>query len=187
MLNLLIGILLLCLANCQQCLNPNGTVVSWWVQLLFPTSVQGGFAYIDNTYAAPSFVIHQEEGDSSKTAMTRTLSQINTLKMSSMAWNDENPNGTTSSTKAHSKGVIGYHEKNSKGFLIVHSIPRFPSFNGFVINTTIDSKQTIYGQHVFCLSLDTKTFYDILNKLLPTKPYIYAQNFANVNYMANVG
>ena len=131
--------ILLVAAKADQCLNPNGTVVNWWLQLVFPGSVPGGFAYIDSTYAAPSFVIHSEAADSAGTPMTRTLSQINSLKLESVAWNDEKPDGNTSSTKAHSKGVIGYYQKTSKGFFIVHSIPQFPAFNGFTINTTIDS------------------------------------------------
>lgn len=107
--------------------------------MVFPGAVTGGFGYIDSTYAAPSFVVHPEAADSAGTPMTRTLSQINTLKLESVAWNDEQPNGNTSSTKAHSKGVIAYYQKTSKGFLIVHSIPKFPAFTGFTVNTTIDS------------------------------------------------
>ena len=37
----------------QPCLDPNGNPVSWWVQLLFPGSVPGGFAYIDSNVASP--------------------------------------------------------------------------------------------------------------------------------------
>jgi hypothetical protein len=136
---LILIVVLLATANADQCLNPNGTVVNWWLQMVFPGAVPGGFAYIDSTYAAPSFVIHSEAADSANTPMTRTLSQINTLKLESVAWNDEKPDGNTSSTKAHSKGVIGYLQKTSKGFFIVHSIPQFPAFSGFTVNTTIDS------------------------------------------------
>lgn len=153
---------------------------------MFPTSVPGGFGYFDSSFAAPSFVFHTEEGDSSKTAMTRTLNQINTLNLSSMAWNDQFPNGSESSTKAHAKGVIGYDEGNSAGFLIVHSIPKFPAFNNGVVNSTIDDKQTIYGQHVFCLSIDNLVFYDLISKILPIKPYLYIQNFNDKNYLNNL-
>lgn len=73
--------ILLVAAKADQCLNPNGTAVNWWLQMVFPGSVPGGFAYIDSTYAAPSFVIHSEAADSAGTPMTRTLSQINSLKL----------------------------------------------------------------------------------------------------------
>lgn len=48
----------LSLSNCQSCLDPNGNVVDWWVKLLYPGSVPGGFAYLDSTYQAPSFVLY---------------------------------------------------------------------------------------------------------------------------------
>lgn len=129
---------ILALSNADQCLNPSGTMVSWWVQMIFPGTTPG-YAYFDSTFTAPSFVVHTQLADSAGTAMTRTLSQINTLKLESLAWNDEKPDGTTSSTKAHSKGVAAYYKKTSKGFFIVHSIPQYPAFTGFTINTTIDS------------------------------------------------
>lgn len=94
--------------------------------------------------------------------------------MNSMAWNDQKPNGTTSSVKAHSKGVLAFDEKTARGFIIVHSLPQFPAFNGFIINTTINDSQRVYGQHVFCLSLDNLTYYDIITKLLPIRPFFYA-------------
>lgn len=49
--------LLIYLSQSQSCLDQNGNSVSWWVQLIFPGSVPGGYAYIDNTYTAPSFTI----------------------------------------------------------------------------------------------------------------------------------
>lgn len=182
----LVFLLVLISVNADQCLNPSGTMVNWWVQMLFPGSVPGGFGYIDSTYTAPSFVVHQEDPDSTGTPMTRTLSQINTLKLQSVAWNDEKPDGNTSSTKAHSKGVIGYNQATHKGFFIVHSIPQFPAFNGFTINTTIDASETIYGQHVFCLSIDNVTLYDLIAKILPIKPFIYAQNLNDPNSINNL-
>lgn len=63
----------------KLCLNPDGESVDWWLQLIFPSNVPGGFAYFDSSYAAPSFVINQNRADSDDTPMTRTLSQINTL------------------------------------------------------------------------------------------------------------
>lgn len=179
-------VVLLVSAHADQCLNPNGTAVNWWVQMVFPGAVTGGFGYIDSTYAAPSFVVHAEAADSANTPMTRTLSQINTMKLEAVAWNDEQPNGNTSSSKAHSKGVIAYYQKTSKGFFIVHSIPKFPAFTGWTVNTTIDSSETIYGQHVFCLSIDNVTVYDLITKILPIKPYIYAQNLNNANEINNL-
>ena len=46
-----------------------------------------------------------------------------------MAWNDEHPNGSTTSSKAHSKGVIAYNASINQGFYFVHSLPKYPAFS----------------------------------------------------------
>ena len=186
----LIGVFLLSVllvtVQSQNCLNPSGKPVNWWVQLLFPPSVNSGFAYYDSTYTAPSFVVHPENPDSVNTPMTRTLSQINTMGLQTVAWNDENPNGTTSSTKAHSKGVFAYNQVSEVGFFIDHSIPKFPSFIGSQVNTTIDSSERIYGQHVFCFSYDNNILGNLITKVLPIRPYIYTSNLNNPNSINNL-
>ncbi len=105
---LLLGLIVL--ANSQPCLDINGNPVNWWVKLIYPGSVPGGFAYLDSSFAAPSFVNYQQEADSPGSPMYNTLNQINTMGLQTSAWNDEMPNGTTSSTKAHSKGVLAYNQ-----------------------------------------------------------------------------
>lgn len=65
-------------------------------------------------------------------------------------------------------------------------MPQYPAFNGFIINTTIGDSQKVYGQHVFCLSVDNLTYYDLITKLLPIRPFFYAENFNNgrsINYL----
>jgi hypothetical protein len=84
----LLIVVLLVGSNADQCLNPSGTMVSWWVQMVFPGGLPAGFAYFDSTFTAPSFVVHTESADAAGTPMTRTLSQINSLKLESVAWND---------------------------------------------------------------------------------------------------
>ena len=84
-------ILLLCLlafANSQTCLDVNGNPVNWWAKLIFPGSVPGGYAYIDSSYSAPSFVVNQPEADSPGTPLYNTLNQINTMGLQTSAWND---------------------------------------------------------------------------------------------------
>ena len=170
----------------QTCLDPNGNPVSWWVQLIFPGSVPGGFAYFDSSYTAPSFVIEQQDPDAQTTPMTRTLSQINTINLQSTAWNDEHPSGSKSSSKAHSKGVYAYNDVSQIGFFIDHSMPAFPAFNGFTVNTTIDSSQSIYGQHVFCLTLNDDILGELITKIIPIRPYIYATNLNNPDSINNL-
>lgn len=55
-----LAVFLLVVANSQPCLDINGNPVNWWVKLIYPGSVPGGFAYLDSTFAAPSFVNYQQ-------------------------------------------------------------------------------------------------------------------------------
>ena len=186
-MKILIIAAILCLGcYSQACLDPNGNTVAWWVQLLFPGSVPGGFAYIDSTFTSSDFTIFQETPDAANTPLTRTLTQINSMNLQSTAWNDENPNGKTSSSKAHSKGVIAYNEGSYLGFLLDHSIPQFPSFNGFKVDTSISEGQEKYGQHAFCLTLDASMVGNLITKILPIRPYIYATNLNNPDAIQNL-
>lgn len=135
----LLLVLLVSLASSQSCLDINGNPVTWWAKLIYPGSVPGGFGYFDSTFSAPSFVQYQQSVDSTGTPLYNTLNQINTMNLQTTAWNDEMPNGTTSSTKAHSKGVLAYNQQSMLGFFLCHSIPQYPAFIGFNINITINS------------------------------------------------
>lgn len=52
---LLLYLLLLTIVSSQQCLNADGNPVTWWVQLVFPEDVPGGYAYIDDTFTNSDF------------------------------------------------------------------------------------------------------------------------------------
>lgn len=70
--------------------------------------------------------------------------------------------------------------------MIDHSIPEYPAFNGFSVNPEIDVGQEKYGQHAFCLSLDSSIVGDLITKILPIKPYIYATNLNNPDSIQNL-
>jgi hypothetical protein len=81
--------LILCArVHSQTCLDINGNPVNWWVKLLYPGSVSGGFGYFDSTYAAPSFVLYPQDPDSLGTPLYNTLNQINVMNLQTSAWND---------------------------------------------------------------------------------------------------
>lgn len=59
------------------------------------------------------------------------------------------------------------------GFVIVHSIPKFPGFSENRINITIDSSQRIYGQHAFCFSETLNVIDKLAEKYRTIKANIY--------------
>lgn len=64
-------------------------------------------------------------------------------------YNDQPPQGATSSSKGHTKGVVVANQ--SGGFWLIHSVPHFP-FNQseYVYPET----GTHYGQSLLCISLN---------------------------------
>jgi hypothetical protein len=139
------------LSQCRGCVGLGGREVAWWIQLIYPKKMGSGFGYFDSTFAAPSFVLSSDPADSEAAPLNLTLTQINTHGLQTIAWSDEMPNGTTSSTKAHSKAVLAFNTNYTEGFLLGHSIPLYPAFSGFVVNQTINDGQKIYGQHAICI------------------------------------
>lgn len=86
--SILLVLCFLALSNAQPCLDMNGNPVNWWVKLLFPGSVPGGYAYLDSTYSSPTFTLFQQEPDSPGTPLYNTLDQINSMGLQTSAWND---------------------------------------------------------------------------------------------------
>jgi hypothetical protein len=70
--------------------------------------------------------------------LTQTILILQSDKIERIAWNDEKPNNQTSSTGAHSKGLITYNKTTGRGFYILHSIPKYPAFfTNHSVNSTI--------------------------------------------------
>jgi len=134
---------------------------------------QTGFGYYDSQMTIGKFTVYANSADQQYTALWRTLEQINSLGLETIAWNDENPNGTTSSTLAHSKTLIGVLPTEKNGFIIVHSIPKYPAFVGNNVNQTISSSELVYGQHLLCMTTSLANLENIAAKLLIIHPDIY--------------
>ena len=67
-------------------------------------------------------------------------------------YNDEFPNGTSSETAAHAKGVVAF-DGTGTGFWLVHSVPRFPPTPGPNITYSFPATGFRYGQTMLCISL----------------------------------
>lgn len=176
-LTLFILFSLLFLSLGQQCRNRNNWRVDWWIILQFPDSVSTGYAYFDSRSAAPTLMTFAEEPDADGAPLSRTLDQIANLSMYTIAWNDQLPNGSSSTVRAHSKSIGAYDPKNEAGFFIVHSVPQYPGFIGSLINKTIDLSQQKFGQHFLCISGDKPMMLNLIPKIMPIRPYVYNQNY----------
>ena len=166
--------------ECQKCLNHLGQAVDWWVILKVPPKIgKSGFGYYDSTYSHSSFNYVSLHVDETSTALYNTLQQINTYSLESVAWNDEKPTGQTSTTLAHSKGLIGFNATSKLGFLISHSLPKYPEYINHKVNITIAPSQNFYGQHLLCVSMSLNELNKLAYRLLITRPYVYESNVKN--------
>jgi deoxyribonuclease-2 len=106
------------------------------------------YAYIDSSVSSLNFVGKDISGSTSPLARTENQAYDNSAEATFM-YSDQTPNGSTSTSSGHTKGVIAY--KRNQGFWLVHSTPRFPPEppNAFSFPDT----GRIYGQSYICLSL----------------------------------
>ena len=71
-----------------------------------------------------------------------------------LMYNDEWPNGTSSETAAHAKGVVAFDVATSgSGFWLIHSVPRFPPSPAPDSSYSFPPTGERYGQTMLCISL----------------------------------
>ena len=90
-----------------------------------------------------------------------------------VAWNDQNPNGSKSSVKAHGKTVLMFDRETMEGVVIDHSMPKYPAFIEHRVVVEIPDSQSVYGQHFFCFSVSGNEMGEILRKASVARLYIY--------------
>lgn len=181
MKTMLCAILLLStLALSQKCLNHAGKEVNWFVILRTPGATNPSYHYYDSN-TKDGFAFYTTSPDQPNHPIYNTFTSLSSSDHGIIAWNDQHPNGSTSSTKAHSKTVIGYNLATNSGIVTVHSMPQYPSITEHTINPKIADSQSVYGQHFFCLNSGAATK-DILTKASIITPYYFANtNKENFN------
>jgi len=108
----------------QTCRNHQGQSVSWLLVINAPKSVSPGYLYFDSTFTSDKFMFYKQASDSAGNPIYNTLSSFNAQNVKWLAWNDQPPNGgSSSSTKAHSKSIVAYDYVSYDGVIVVHSLP----------------------------------------------------------------
>jgi len=157
------------------CKSDSGASVAWWTAIKFPSGTQYMYADINN----PTFVKSTHDMASTTSgALANTLNPIYNANKT-MAWtdyaftfyNDEKPDGSTSSSRGHTKGVVGLTQNG--GFWLVHSEPQFPPYinQGYFF-----SGATTYGQSFLCMSLGFDQFNNVGTQFYYNYPWNYDYN-----------
>ena len=139
-LTVLLVAIFLALSSSQlvpSCLNHEGKMVDWWIVYYAPKSVRNkslnksfGYMYMDSSSNQTTFSHHPEVGDWSNQSHGRTIDSIKALNLESYAWNDQlipAQNGKTDSLDAHAKLYMAFNKQKTYGFVVSHSIPKYPT------------------------------------------------------------
>ena len=109
-------------------------------------------------------------------ALTYTLAQVyanvGSESVGYYLYNDEKPDGSSSSYRGHTKGVSAF-DKNG-GFFLDHSVPRWPPLAEEAYE--FPANEATYGQSMFCTSLDAKALEAVFSNWEYTYPNVYSQS-----------
>ena len=162
----------------SQCLDEHGDHADWVILYKFPElEKEGGldYAYLSSNQKDVEWTLSKRLIDDPESIPGRILAPLyDPAKRNQTAfvfYNDEHPDGNTSFTDGHTKGVVGFNEKN--GFWLVHSVPKFPTADVYGYPHT----GRRYGQSFLCISLGTVASIDKIGvQLMYNHPFVYSYN-----------
>lgn len=166
-----------------QCLNEKGTPVDWYFGIRIKGTVTPRkYILLDSSNQKWRLLVEEQ-------IIGTLFKQVELEYDEVIAWNDEPAAQPDSQFKkrssnwkytytAHSKGLIAASTSKPTGFLLSHSIPKFPEIGKKTINPVSNPKSK-YGQHILCITLkngqkDAKTLWD---QLKFSNPDVYYDSF----------
>eukprot|EP01116_Phalansterium_solitarium_P025733 TRINITY_DN9987_c0_g1_i1.p2 TRINITY_DN9987_c0_g1~~TRINITY_DN9987_c0_g1_i1.p2 ORF type:complete len:346 (-),score=115.63 TRINITY_DN9987_c0_g1_i1:235-1272(-) len=155
-----------------SCLDASGSAVDWYVAIKLPDGSEYAL-FGDDGFKVQGAL--NKSANPIENTLRQVYSQDATAVSSSIAYvlyNDEMPNGTTVTDRAHMKGALGFD--STSGFWLIHSTPRFPPFvrDGY----TWPADEDDYGQHYLCITLGAETFNKVGSMLQIDHASIYDAN-----------
>jgi len=165
------------------CRDDDGNPVDWFIVYKMPVLPKSknsnfnngyGYASLDPSHTT-AFKISDKTLDQETGYLGQTLGQVYDGAKTKVGWvmyNDQNPDGTTTSTYGHTKGVVGFD--GTSGFWLIHSVPRWPEPHGTAY--AFPDNERIYGQNFICVTLDISQMNDIGYQMFFTRPWVYDSN-----------
>ena len=171
------------------CRDQDGAAVDWYVLYKLPILHDTGagqfvddgvgFMHVSSASAGDQWTLSDVSIDDPLSAPGRTLTPVyddpERDSLIYVFYNDEKPDGSTSSVKGHAKGVVAFD--GDRGFWLVHSVPKFPPPPGEQYSYA-ENGQT-YGQSFLCLTLPSTQLESVAQQLLFNEPYLYATQMAS--------
>ena len=179
-LTLIITFFLFSLSNnkdpSESCKDPEGNEVDWYVIFLFPKIAEKSkiltYGYFDDSSTSLRYIEHD-----SKNFPPLDFTYLNdkSSETNYIFWNDdkstEKKKDKSSDSKGHTKGGLIYNKSNAR--YLMHSLPRFPyRQDETTIINDLPSNAGIYGQHFFCISLNTPEAIKLIDHIIITNPQL---------------
>ncbi|KAK4886094.1 hypothetical protein RN001_002365 [Aquatica leii] len=170
-----------CYTQSLQCVDQNKQPVDWYVLYKLPQEAHSNDLIKDGT--AFTYITSNDIGgwklsnlpiNDSSSILGLTLDPLFSKRndILYLLYNDENPDGSISFHKGHTKGTV-LGDANG-GIWLVHSVPRFPP---------IDSNKyfyphngLVYGQSFLCISLNVDNLDSVGTQLKYNVPNIFSKN-----------
>ncbi|TRY68785.1 hypothetical protein TCAL_03062 [Tigriopus californicus] len=167
------------------CRDDNGRGVEWFVLSKLPRlptqstpkswlHLGLAYAYITSSNRQLGWTLSSKSIADPESAAGRTLSPLYQSPSNErfyLLYNDEHPDGRTSFTHGHTKGVLSLDR--TSGFWLIHSVPKYPPP---LTNTSYGYPHTgrMYGQSFLCISVGTNVTADLIGRQLQYHdPFIY--------------
>jgi len=156
--------------------------VDWWFAVKSNHGTK--YSYFDDsskgTKLTPQKTQTLSAGNDS--CVERTLNQVysNKASINYVGYNDENPNGTTSFTLGHSKGVLAFDDTDDfkGGFWMIQAVPKFPDLTKS--SYAFASNGVYYGQNFLCISLGSVADVDRASyQMRYVTPYVLTHHSVN--------
>jgi len=161
----------------SACVDESGEAVDWFVAFKAPN----GESYAGLSRGSRSLTTHPSL---TKGAVGNTLNALYGGGATSgyVMYNDEPPDEhcggsakSCSAAWAHQKGVVYAAPGGAGGWLLVHSVPRFPAAPPEK-HFEYPSNERIYGQSFLCLSLSQAMLDEVGGLLAVSRPFVYASS-----------
>ncbi len=156
----------------QKCKDPDGNYVDWYMIHLLQAKFKS-YSYTDDKHKLKVYKMDKETFP----PMVSVL-ELNSFDNNFAVWNDDNIRDSSSySAQAHSKGLISYDSKS--GFIISHSVPKFPFLDKEKFSDEFPSTLGTYAQTFMCISLNHENlgkYFDNVAKIRPGVQFYLSDN-----------
>ncbi|XP_043230834.1 plancitoxin-1-like [Amphibalanus amphitrite] len=165
------------------CRDQNNKLVDWYVLYKLPilTSATGfvrkGSAYVHFSSASTvgQWTMSEVSIDTPQSHPGLTLADVydqpERAGLQYVFYNDQWPDGTTSGTEGHTKGVVAF--EGSQGFWMIHSVPRFPPAPRKSKEYSYPSNGYTHGQSLLCITFPTSELTKVNKQVSLNEPYCY--------------